>query len=76
MFDALINAIITIAEISIRFVEFLFDLIYWIIKILEQALKIFDPVFILNEMIAGLFIGIKTILSSRRYIHHSKISEI
>ena len=64
MFDALINAIITIAEISIKFVEFLFDLIFWIIKILEQALKIFDPVFILNEMIAGLLIDIKTILKA------------
>ena len=51
MFDALINAIITIAEVAIKLIEFIVDLVSWIVTILGQATQIFNPVFILNEII-------------------------
>tara|TARA_Y100000590_G_C15520832_1_gene939347 strand:- start:500 stop:973 length:474 start_codon:yes stop_codon:yes gene_type:complete len=64
MFDALINAIITIAEVAIRLIEFIVDLVFWIVKILTEAIKILNPVFIVNEIIAGVYVGIQTILKA------------
>jgi uncharacterized membrane protein YqaE (UPF0057 family) len=64
MFDALINAIITIAEVSIKLIEFIIDLVSWIVKILGMATQIFNPVFIINETIAGLFVGLKIIFNA------------
>ncbi len=63
MFDALISAIITIAEVCINLVELLFDLVMWIVTLIAEAPKLLNPVFILNEIIAGTFLGIKTIVN-------------
>ena len=63
MFDALISAIITIAEVCINLVELLFDLVMWVVTLIAEAPKLLNPVFILNEIIAGTFLGIKTIVN-------------
>lgn len=63
MFDALITGIITIAETCINLVELLFDLVMWVVEMIANAPKFFNPVFILNEIISGIFIGIKTVIN-------------
>ena len=63
MFDALISGIISIAEVCIGLVELLFDIVMWLVSMVTNAPNFFNPEFILQEIISGVFIGIKTIVT-------------
>tara|TARA_Y100000022_G_C13139663_1_gene324340 strand:- start:27 stop:530 length:504 start_codon:yes stop_codon:yes gene_type:complete len=63
MFDKLIEGIISIAEVCVSIVELLGDLIMWVVSMITNAPKFFDPVFIMQEIITGVFVGIKTMIN-------------
>ena len=62
MLDSLISGIISIAEVCIGIVEILIDLILWVVEMIANAPNFFNPVFIMNEIIMGVFIGIETMV--------------
>ena len=63
MFDALISGIISIAEVCIGLVELLFDLVMYFVSMVINRPNFFNLKFILQEIISGVFIGIKTIVT-------------
>ena len=62
MLDSLISGIISIAEVCIGIVEILIDLILWVVEMIANAPNFFNPVFIMNELIMGVFVGIETMV--------------
>ena len=62
MLDSLITGIISIAEVCIGIVEILIDLILWVVEMIANAPNFFNPVFIMNEIIMGVFVGIETMV--------------
>jgi uncharacterized membrane protein YqaE (UPF0057 family) len=64
MIDALINAIVTIAEVCVSIVELLIELLNIILKMIELIPVMFNPVKIMNDIIAGITMAIKLVFRS------------
>jgi uncharacterized membrane protein YqaE (UPF0057 family) len=64
MIDALINAIVTIAEVCVSIVELLIELLNIIFKMIELIPVMFNPVKIMNDIIAGITMAIKLVFRS------------
>ena len=64
MIDALVNAIVTIAEVCVSLFELILELlklIFWLVSLIPVM---FNPVKIMNDIIAGVTLAIKIVFRS------------
>ena len=64
MIDALVNAIVTIAEVCVSLFELLLELLELIFKLVLLIPVMFNPVKLMNDIIAGVTMAIKIVFRS------------
>jgi uncharacterized membrane protein YqaE (UPF0057 family) len=64
MIDALVNAIVTIAEVCVTLFELLLELLNLIFNMIALIPVMFNPVNIMNDIIAGITMAIKLVFRS------------
>ena len=64
MIDVLVSSIVTIAEVCVSLFELLLELMKFIFKLVQMIPVIFNPVTLINDIIAGITMSIKLMVRS------------